>query len=108
MKFFKVDFGRFVEHHANYYTPKGQLLDFGEKGLEPDPELLIQLPENLDKMVDLAEILSNGIPFLRVDFYNVNGRIYFGELTFYPASGMIPWTKDEADYRIGSYLCLKQ
>lgn len=108
VKFFKVDFGRFVEHHANYYTPKGQLLDFGEKGLEPDPELLIQLPENLDKMVDLAEILSNGIPFLRVDFYNVNGRIYFGELTFYPASGMIPWTKDEADYRIGSYLCLKQ
>ena len=43
-------------------------------------------------------------PFLRVDFYNLNGKIYFGELTFYPASGMLPWTIEEADMKIGEYL----
>lgn len=106
VKFFKVDFGRFVEHHANYYSPDGHLLDFGEKGLEPDPGYAIALPSNLKAMISLAERLSEGIPFLRVDFYNINGAIYFGELTFYPASGMLPWTTDEADVAIGNYLKL--
>ena len=104
VKFFKVDFGRFVEHHANYYSPDGHLQDFGEKGLEPDPGYAISLPSNLKAMISLAERLSEGIPFLRVDFYNINGAIYFGEQTFYPASGMGRWTPDEADIKIGGYL----
>ena len=57
-------------------------------------------------MISLAERLSKNEPFLRVDFYNVEGKIYFGELTFYPASGMIPWTTEEADNKIGKYLKL--
>lgn len=108
VKFYKVDFGRFIEHHANYYSPDGELLAFGETGLEPDPKANIQQPNNIEEMIILAEKLSEGEPFLRVDFYNVNGKIYFGELTFYPASGMIPWTTNEADAEIGNYLSLKQ
>ena len=106
VKFFKVDFGRFVEHHANYYSPEGELLEFGEQGLEPDSNYHIELPSNLkDKeMISLAERLSEHIPFLRVDFYNVNGKIYFGELTFYPASGLSPWTSDETDRLIGELI----
>ena len=57
-------------------------------------------------MIKLAEELSYGEPFIRVDFYNVNGQIYFGELTFYPASGMLPWTPASADYEIGQMLDL--
>lgn len=106
VKFFKVDFGRFVEHHANYYSPEGELLEFGEQGLEPDPNYPIELPNNLKDMISLAEKLSANEPFLRVDLFNVNGRIFFGELTFYPASGMIPWTTEEADMKIGKYLKL--
>ena len=106
VKFFKVDFGRFVEHHANYYSPKGELLEFGEQGLEPDPSYPIELPNNLNEMISLAEKLSANEPFLRVDLFNVNGNIYFGELTFYPASGMLPWTTEEADMKIGKYLKL--
>ena len=101
VKFFKVDFGRFVEHHANYYSPEGELLEFGEQGLEPDPNYPIELPANLREMISLAEKLSENEPFLRVDFYNVKGKIYFGELTFYPASGMSKWTTEEADVTIG-------
>lgn len=106
VRFFKVDFGRFVEHHANYYSPEGELLEFGEQGLEPDPNYPIELPDNLKEMISLAEKLSANEPFLRVDLFNVNGRIFFGELTFYPASGMIPWTTEEADKEIGKYLKL--
>ena len=106
VKFFKVDFGRFVEHHANYYSPEGELLEFGEQGLEPDPNYPIELPANLREMISLAEKLSENEPFLRVDFYNVKGKIYFGELTFYPASGMGKWTSEEADVTIGKYISI--
>lgn len=106
VKFFKVDFGRFVDHHANYYSPEGVLLDFGEQRLKPDAHYPIELPGNLDKMVSLAECLSKDIPFLRVDFYNVDGKIFFGELTFYPASGHGKWTSDDVDLSIGEYLKL--
>lgn len=108
VKFFKVDFGRFVEHHANYYSPEGELLEFGESAFLPDNTYLIELPSNLNKMISLAEKLSENEPFLRVDFYNVNGKIYFGELTFYPASGMLPWTTKEADKTIGNILKLNE
>lgn len=104
VKFFKVDFGRFVEHHANYYDTDGKLLPFGEINFEPDPAHIIELPNNLREMILLAERLSKNEPFLRVDFYNVNGTIFFGELTFYPASGMGKWTTEEADSIIGDYL----
>lgn len=106
VKFFKVDFGRFVEHHANYYDTDGNLLPFGEKSFEPDPNYIIELPTNLNEMIKLAERLSKNIPFLRVDFYNINGKIFFGELTFYPASGFGKWTPDKADEMIGEYLKL--
>lgn len=107
VKFFKVDFGRFVEHHANYYSPEGKLLNFGEAALPPDPNISIILPANINEMITLAERLSVSHPFLRVDFYNINGQIYFGELTFYPASGMIPWTSPNVDIEIGCYLNLQ-
>ena len=58
-------------------------------------------------MIKLAERLSKNKPFLRVDFYNVNGKIFFGELTFYPASGLGIWTTEEADIKIGEYLRVK-
>lgn len=107
VKFFKVDFGRFVEHHANYYSPEGKLLEFGEQNFKPDPSYPIELPQNLKEMISLAEILSKNIAFLRVDFYNLNGNIYFGELTFYPASGFGPFTPEVWDLKIGDMIFLK-
>lgn len=106
VKFFKVDFGRFVEHHANYYSPEGTLLEFGEKDFKPVPEHPIVLPVNLNAIIALAEKLATNIPFLRVDFYNINGKIYFGELTFYPASGLSHWTSEEKDEKLGCFLQL--
>lgn len=106
VNFFKVDFGRFIEHHANYYDIDGNMLNFGEADFSPLPNYALELPENLKEMIKLAEQLSKGEPFLRVDLYNVRGKIYFGELTLYPASGFGKWTPDETDFKIGDMLVL--
>ena len=108
VKCFKIDFGRFVEHHANYYSPEGDLLPFGEKGLEPDPAHEEIMPNNLKAMISVAEKLSEGFKFLRVDLYNVKGNIYFGELTFYPAAGMGAFVPEVRDGKLGDMLGLQK
>jgi len=104
VKFFKVDFNRFSDHRANYYDLNKKLLYFGEVKCPPDYQRKLELPSNIYDMVILAEQLSRGKPFLRVDFYNISGRIYFGEITFFPASGFGKLEPDEWDYKLGSWL----
>lgn len=104
--FFKVDFDRFIEHRANYYTTAGELLEIGECVCPPNFKHKEILPYNLEKMVQLAECLSENLPFIRVDLYNVKGAIYFGELTFFPAGGMGKFTEDIWDLKIGELLTL--
>lgn len=106
VKCLKVDFGRFKEHHANYYDTGMNLLPFGEANLPPVYNHKIEKPKNFEKMVELAEKLSKGIPFLRVDFYNIYGKIYFGELTLYPASGMGKFTPNGIDLMLGEMINL--
>lgn len=104
VKMFKVDFDRFVCHRANYYDREGNFLPFGEVAYPFDKSKVIDIPPNFDRMVEFAEKLSKGIPFVRIDFYNVNGRIYFGEITFYPASGFGKLSSEEWDMTIGSWI----
>ncbi|MDE5876444.1 MAG: glycosyl transferase [Muribaculaceae bacterium] len=63
-------------------------------------------PINLKKMIELAEILSKGTKFLRVDFYEVNGAVYFSELTFYPGCGYEEFTPEEFDIKLGNLINL--
>lgn len=59
------------------------------------------------EMVEIAELLSKGYPFLRVDFYvDINNHFYVGELTLTPSSGLLPITPEEWDYRIGEQIDL--
>ena len=64
-------------------------------------------PINYDKMIQFSEQLSKEIPFVRVDFYEINGQLFFGELTFYPGSGFEEFTPEEWDYKLGDFLKLK-
>ena len=61
----------------------------------------IKKPKNFEKMVELAEKLSKPFPFARVDFYELNNKIVFGEMTFYPGNGIEPFTPMEWDYKLG-------
>lgn len=69
-------------------------------------EILPARPQKLDEMIKLGEMLSNGIPFCRTDFYEVDGQVLFGELTFSPGSGFTPFEEEEYDREIGSFLTL--
>lgn len=107
VRFFKIDYDRDTCHRANYYDCSGELLPFDEEVCPRDPNKKISIPNNLKKMIELAESLSKGIDFLRVDFYSLpNNAIKFGELTFYPGSGFIRFIPKEYDYKIGEMLKL--
>ncbi len=107
MEIFKVDYNRFVKHVANYYDKDFNLIEFGEANYLPNPSIKLNLPANFNKMVDIAETLSKDLLFLRVDLYSINNRIYFGELTFYPSSGIVPFT-NEGDIVLGNLLKLNK
>lgn len=66
--------------------------------------IILPKPENFALMLQLAEIISKGHIFLRVDLYNVRGKIYFGETTFYPASGFGRFQPAEWDLRLGGLI----
>ncbi len=61
-------------------------------------------PETFEKMKSIARSLSKGIPFVRVDLYEINGKIYFGELTFTPCGGYMPFNPKEWDEKLGQIL----
>ena len=65
-------------------------------------------PSQYDKMIELAEQLSQNIPFVRVDFYEIDGNVYFGELTFFPVSGYIKFDPKEWDLKLGNMIKLPQ
>lgn len=73
----------------------------------PKSKIKIEKPKNYYKMIKLAEGLSQNIPFVRVDFYEINGKIYFGELTFYPGSGIEAFEPKEWDYKFGELIDLQ-
>lgn len=70
----------------------------------PNAPELPHKPKGFDEMIRLAEKLSKGIPHVRVDFYDVNGKIYFGEMTFFHWSGFVKYEPEEWDYKIGKML----
>lgn len=72
----------------------------------PNAKRVIMQPEGFEEMKQIAAKLSKGIPHVRVDLYNINGHIYFGELTFSHWSGLVKFEPEEWDYKIGEWLSL--
>ena len=106
MEFFDIDIDRFIEHRANYYDRNGNFLPFGKTYCPPDYTKKIEMPKNLDKMIELAETISHNTVLSRIDFYEIDGQVYFGEITFYPGSGFSPFTDEKWDYKLGGMIDL--
>lgn len=89
--------------YENFYDMDFKPLDIshGFRRFEPEIEKFYEF----ELMKELAAILSEGIPFVRVDFFNVDGHVYFGEFTFFDWGGMKPLNK-EWETRIGSWIKL--
>lgn len=74
----------------------------------PNAQIPPRKPQHFDKMVELARHLSANIPHVRIDFYEVNGKVYFGEITFYQNSGFIPVYPKEWDKKLGDLINLPE
>lgn len=106
VKFFKVDHSRFTGHRANYYLPDGHPIQVDECMCPSDSEFHISQDADLEKMVRVASQLSSPFPFVRVDLYSIQGKIYVGELTFYPMSGFGQFSPDEFDTKAGNFFTI--
>lgn len=87
-----------------FYDRNWQKQNFSDNG--PINPKEIQKPDNLDLMIELAEKLAKGFCHVRVDFYDVNNKIYFGEMTFYTLSGLCTWTPKEMNFDFGRMIKL--
>lgn len=72
----------------------------------PNASVMPEKPLRFDEMKDIASKLSKGMRHVRVDLYEMNGNVYFGELTFSHWSGMVPFEPIEWDYTFGSWIKL--
>lgn len=105
-KLIQVDFDRFIEHKRNLYTPEWEYINASIE-FPTDKNRLIQKPKKLDEMLILARKLSKGIPHVRTDFYSIEDKIYFGEMTFYHGSGCESFNPEEFGLQMGAWIDLK-
>ena len=103
----QVDFGRFVEHKRNLYTTDWQYID-EEIEYPKDPSVQIEKPESLGEMLECSRKLAEGTVSLRTDFYSINDRIYFGEITFYQEAGFAHFSSEEFSRKLGEMIVLPQ
>ena len=104
-KLIQVDYDRFVEHKRNLYTTDWQYIEAAIE-FPTDSNHRIERPKQLKKMLDLAHTLSMGIPHVRTDFYSIDDKIYFGELTFYHGSGFENFNPESLGEEMGKWIKL--
>lgn len=92
------------ETKFDFYDLQWNHLPF--KNGHPNSKRSLEKPKNFEQMLDITRKLSAGIPHVRIDLYNCNGNIYFGEMTFFHNSGMIPFEPLEWDFKLGGLLKL--
>lgn len=102
----QVHRGRFETHTQDFYDVNWNHLPYTQ-GLPMSQKQMLP-PLVLPKMIELSAMLSKDIPFLRVDWYIVSNQLYFGELTFYDASGYDNFDQEEINEEIGEWIELPQ
>lgn len=103
----QLDYDRFAGHKRNLYDPDWNLLPV-ELEYPSDRNRIFEKPINYEKMKEIASTLSKGIAHVRIDLYNINGAIYFGEMTFFHGSGFEHFKPLEWDYKLGDLLLLPE
>lgn len=100
-KFLEVHLDRKDKHQSSFYD-----LNFNKLPFRDVPEVNtikepLSMPENFEEMKQIARKLADRFPFVRVDMYSINGKIIFGEMTFYPGDGRYNFVPDEYNKIIG-------
>lgn len=99
-----VTINRFTNLSVSMYDMDWNLMPF--EHIHPNKGEKVACPKHLDLMKKLAEKIARFVdnPYVRVDFYETNGKVYFGEITFYPESGMCYFKPEEWDYTMGRWM----
>ncbi|MBD3921515.1 glycosyl transferase [Paenibacillus sp. PR3] len=92
--------------HMTFYDNDWRVMPFERH--YPKESVPIRRPAHFEKMKEIAEQLSSRMALVRIDFYEVKGKLYFGEVTFYPGSGFEEFTPDSYDYLLGSWINLSK
>lgn len=97
---------RYTNHNRSIYDTSwnNMRVDIGKSTCDVN----YPKPENLDEMLETARILSEDFPAARVDLYSIGGKIYFGEITFFPWSGFMYFNPDSFDYTLGGKFVLPE
>lgn len=99
--FMQLEVGRGTAHNTrNFYDMDWKLMPFG-KELPHNPNLDVPRPKAFDEMKSIAADLCKPFQYVRVDLYQVAGKVYFGELTFFPAGGAPDFVPAEYDEVVG-------
>ena len=105
-EFIVYDIDRYIGHKRNFYDTSWKYLNISSDC--PNFGDIVEKPEKLKEMLEIAKILSEDFPAVRVDLYCIQNKIYFGELTFYPWSGYVKFEPDEFDFILGKKFKLEK
>lgn len=105
-EFIQVVSDRGIDTRSNFYDLSWNYINLRTK--LKNSERQFDKPKNLEKMNELANLLSKDYSFVRVDFYNIDGRIVFGELTFTPGGGVSKFRPLDMDYKIAEKIELSK
>ena len=94
--------GKRINMSITFFDVNGNLAPYHRTDFQADPN--VKIPSTFGKMKNLSEILASPFPFVRVDWFEVNGKIYFGELTFTPCGGLMGITPLSYDKKLGTLL----
>lgn len=97
-----IDKDRYSDHHRGFWDENLNFLTnvYSDHDTFTTPPVL---PECMPEMIKVGERLSEDLPYTRIDLYDVDGKIVFGEITFYPWSGYVKYHPDSYDFQLGSY-----
>lgn len=104
VKLIQVDLDRFTHHSQNFYSPAWKKIPISR--IFPVFIKKTKKPKNLKLMLQIASILAKNFPHARVDLYNVNGKIYFGEITFTSYGGFSAFKPEKYNQLLGSFFKL--
>lgn len=108
-KYFQINSQNDTERFVDFYDMKWKKLGITLKGFIISDEV-IPPPPDLEKLIEIAKVVSKEFPFVRVDFYNFQDRIILGELTFFPGGGLSAFypETEKNEKLFGSYLDLPE
>lgn len=103
VRLIQVDLDRFGVHKQNFYDPDFQFVD-EQIWCDNDKEHIEERPVNFERMSDIARKLSMPFVHVRVDLYNLDGKIIFGELTFFHLGGLTKFRSEQLEFKMGQWL----